>query len=90
MALESAGLIGIKRFRVDELSFDDFDRTSRSASQEGVLQRRSNREAYGNNCGKDAKEHNFAHFLPGLTLKLCGANEAQRNLRPNERLVSHF
>lgn len=23
----------------------------------------------------------------GLTLKLCGANEAQRSLRPNERLV---
>jgi hypothetical protein len=24
---------------------------------------------------------------PGVTLKLCGANEAQRWLRPNERLV---
>jgi hypothetical protein len=24
-----------------------------------------------------------------LTIKLCGANEAQRNLRPNERFVSY-
>jgi len=25
-----------------------------------------------------------------LTTKLCGANEAQRSLRPNERLVMRF
>ncbi len=25
-----------------------------------------------------------------LTTKLCGANEAQRSLRPNERIVSHL
>ncbi len=26
-------------------------------------------------------------FLSNITTKLCGANEAQRSLRPNERLV---
>ena len=25
-----------------------------------------------------------------ITTKLCGANEAQRSLHPNERLVSHY
>ena len=25
--------------------------------------------------------------IKGITLKLCGANEAQRSLRPNERIV---
>ncbi len=31
-------------------------------------------------------DFDFRFVLP-LTLKLCGANEAQRSLRPNERLV---
>ena len=29
-------------------------------------------------------------FFKRLTTKLCGANEAQRSLRPNERIVIHF
>jgi hypothetical protein len=28
-------------------------------------------------------------FVFSITTKLCGANEAQRSLRPNERLVMH-
>jgi len=45
----------------------------------------------------DSTAVNFSQPLPqqyntgqdNLTIKLCGANEAQRRLRPNERLVSH-
>jgi len=29
-------------------------------------------------------------FLSGMMLKLCGANEAQPSLYPNERLVMRF
>jgi len=32
----------------------------------------------------------YVNGLLCITLKLCGANEAQRNLRPNERLVMRF
>jgi len=32
----------------------------------------------------------FGRKLRNITTKLCGANEAQRSLRPNERLVIRF
>ncbi len=40
----------------------------------------------------DAREtkYFFDARAKGITTKLCGANEAQRSLRPNERLVMYF
>ena len=38
-------------------------------------------------CSQKAKQPRES---TSITFKLCGANEAQRSLRPNERLVSRF
>ncbi len=41
-------------------------------------------------CSFDGAEIICASIFHALTTKLCGANEAQRSLRPNERIVRAF
>ena len=85
---EALACCAVMRQQVDSLGISESDRGLNSTLE----QFRSDEELAGKSrylavCSWFLMH--FIHLLPP-TLKLCGANEAQRSMRPNERLVMRY